>query len=80
MTQKKKVVVTAADLQAQSDSAIAAFKSLIDGLKSTNAAADSAKIANEARIAALQAENLAIAELSEKNEKIVRNIENLLIV
>lgn len=35
---------------------------------------------NETKIAALQAENAVIAELFEKNEKIVSNIENLLSV
>lgn len=80
MTNKKNVVATAASLQTKSDTAIAAFRNLIAGLKTANEEGDAAKAANEAKIAALQAENAAITLLSEKNAKIVQNVENLLTV
>lgn len=80
MANKKTIVATAASLQTKSDTAIAAFRNLIAGLKTTNEEAEAAKAANDAQIAALQAENAAIALLSEKNAKIVQNVENLLAV
>lgn len=80
MVNKKTIVATAASLQTKSDTAISAFRNLIAGLKTTNEEAEAAKAANDAQIAALQAENEAIALLSEKNAKIVQNIENLLTV
>ena len=80
MTKTKIMVATAASLQTKSDNAIAAFRNLIAGLKTTNEEAEAAKVANDAQIAALQAENEAIALLSEKNAKIVQNIEKLLTV
>lgn len=64
MANKKTNVATAASLQTKSDTAIAAFRNLIAGLKTTNE----------------EAENAAIALLSEKNAKIVQNVENLLTV
>lgn len=70
MANKKTIVTTA----------IAAFRNLIAGLKTTNEEAEAAKAANDAQIASLQAENAAIALLSEKNAKIVQNVENLLTV
>lgn len=76
----KNKIVSAASLQAKSDLAITAFKNLIAGLKATNEEAEAVKVANDAQIAALQAENAAISALSEKNAKIVRNVENLLMV
>lgn len=80
MANKKKVVATAASLQTKSDTAIAAFRNLIDGLKTANEEAAAAKAANDAQIEALQAENAAIALLCKKNAKIVQNVENLLTV
>ena len=80
MSNKKKTVATAASLQTKSELAITAFRNLIAGLKTTNEAAEAAKVANEAQIAALQAENDAITLLAEKNAKIVQNIEKLLTV
>lgn len=80
MANKKTVVATAASLQTKSETAISAFRTLIAGLKTTNEEAEAAKAANAAQIAALQAENAAIEVLSEKNAKIVQNIENLLAV
>lgn len=80
MANKKNVIATAATLQTKSDTAIAAFRNLIAGLKAANEEAEAAKTANEAQIAALQAENEAIALVSEKNAKIVQNVENLLTV
>lgn len=80
MANKKLVVATAASLQTKSDTAIAAFRNLIAGLKTTNEEAEAAKAANAAQIAALQAENVAIELLAEKNAKIVQNVENLLTV
>lgn len=80
MANKKTVVATAASLQTKSDTAIEAFKNLITGLKTTNEEGETAKAANDAQIAALQAENEAITLLSEKNAKIIQNIENLLTV
>lgn len=75
-----KTVATAASLQTKSEAAISAFRTLIAGLKTTNEQAEAAKAANVAQIAALQAENEAIESLTEKNAKIVHNIENLLTV
>lgn len=80
MANKKNVATTAANLQTKSDTAIAAFRNLIAGLKTTNEEAEVAKAANDAQIAALQAENAAIVALSEKNAKIVQNVEKLLTV
>ena len=80
MSNKKKTVATAASLQTKSELAITAFRNLITGLKTTNEDAEAAKVANEAQIAALQAENDAITLLAEKNAKIVQNIEKLLTV
>lgn len=80
MANKKLVVATAASLQTKSDTAIAAFRNLIAALKTTNEEAEAAKAANAAQIAALQAENVAIELLAEKNAKIVQNVENLLTV
>lgn len=50
MANKKNVVATAANLQTKSDTAIAAFRNLIAGLKTTNEEAEAAKAANEAQI------------------------------
>ena len=80
MANKKAVVATAASLQTKSETAISAFRTLIAGLKTTNEEAESSKAANESQIAEIQAENAAIEVLSEKNAKIVQNIENLLTV
>lgn len=80
MRQKKKVIPTAASLQEISDSATNAFKTIVARLKAANEEAEFAKAANIEQIAALQAENEAIEILSEKNNKIVQNIENLLVV
>ena len=77
---KRSAIMTSASLQLKSDVAMSAFKSLITALKVVNEKAEVAKADNETKIAALQAENAAIAELFEKNEKIVSNIENLLSV
>lgn len=77
---KKNPMITAESLQMKSDAAITAFRNLIAELKTTNEEAEAAKAANEARIATLQAENAAIVALSEKNTKVVKNIENLLVV
>ena len=75
---KRNAIVTSANLQMKSDVAISAFKGLIAGLKIVNEKAEAARAENEARIEALQTENKAIADLFEKNAKIVQNVENLL--
>ena len=77
---KKNVTPTAAKLQSKSDIAISAFRNLIAGLKATNEEANAAKTANAEQIAILQDENAALTALTEKNDKIVQNIENLLSV
>lgn len=43
MANKKTIVATAASLQTKSDTAIAAFRNLIAGLKTTNEEAEAAK-------------------------------------
>ena len=73
---KKKTTVTR--LQSKSDNAVAAFMTLVAGLKNTNEEADAVMAINASQIEALQAENEAIAALSERNAKIVRNVEKLL--
>lgn len=74
---KKQAPVTAAGLQEASEVAIFAFKGLISSLRNVNEDAEKQKAENEARIAELQAENNAFTELSKKNAKIIKNIENL---
>lgn len=74
---KKQIPITAAGLQESSEVAIFAFKGLISSLKNVNEDAEKQKAENEVRIAELQAENNAFAELSKKNAKIIKNIENL---
>ena len=76
----KKKTITAASLQSKSELAITAFRSLISGLKATNEEGAAARADNEAQIAMLQQENDSIAAMTEKNNKIVQNIENLLSV
>lgn len=78
MSNKKTITSSAASLQSKSEFAITAFKNLIAALKTTNEEADAAKMANEAQIVALQTENEKIAMLTEKNAKIIQNVENLL--
>lgn len=75
---KQKNITTAASLQTKSENMISIFKAIIAGLKATNEEAEVVKAANENQIAALQAENATIAILSEKNARIVQNIENIL--
>lgn len=74
---KKQIPITAAGLQESSEVAIFAFKGLISSLKNVNEDAEKQKVENEVRIAELQAENNAFEELSKKNAKIIKNIENL---
>ena len=80
MSNKKNAVVTAQKLREKSDVAIGAFKGIITSLRAANDAAAEARSSNENQIAKLQEENKAIEELSAQNEKIVKNIENLLTV
>ena len=74
-----KTVMTSESLKAKSEAAVAAFKTLISGLKTTNEEAAAAKAANEEAINKLATENAAIDALTAQNEKIVKNIENLLV-
>lgn len=75
---KTSTIATAESLRAKSDVAINAFKTLISGLKTTNEEAAAAKAANTESMNKLAAENAAIDALTAQNEKIVKNIENLL--
>ena len=73
----KNAIATSAGLQTKSDAAIAAFRNLITGLKVVNEEAEVAKAANDTQIATLHAENAAIELLTEKNAKIIQNVEKL---
>lgn len=71
-------ISTSAALQAKTDAAISAFKSLISNLRATNEEAAAAKAANTDAINKLVAENAALDVLTAQNDKIVKNVENLL--
>ena len=72
MANKKTNVATAASLQTKSDTAIAAFRNLIAGLKTTNEEAEAAKAANDAQIAALQAENALSHSCLRRTQRLFR--------
>lgn len=75
---KSNSILTAKQLQEKSDSAIATFKELIYKLKATNDEANEVKVANETKIASLEAENAAITLMTAKNARVVQNMEKLL--
>ena len=71
-------IATSGALQAKTDAAISAFKTLITNLKATNDEAAAAKAANAEAMNKLAAENAALDALTAQNDKIVKNVETLL--
>lgn len=80
MSNKKTTIVTAKVLQAKSENAISAFRTLVSKLRATNEEAAAAKAANEQMIEMFQKENSEINLLTAQNEKIIQNVENILSV
>ncbi|MBO7240194.1 MAG: hypothetical protein J6V23_06905 [Bacteroidaceae bacterium] len=61
-----------------SQSAISSVRRMIQSLKDTNEQVSEERIANEEKIAKLQADNLFLDNLKTDNEKIISNFEALL--
>lgn len=78
VTKTTSTIATSTALQAKTDAAISAFKSLISNLRATNEEAAAAKAANTDAMNKLAAENAALDALTAQNDKIVKNVENLL--
>lgn len=77
---KHSQLATATRIAEKSSKALSAFMTIVEDLKKTNTEADSLKAANDAVIAAKQQENETIDNVKSQNEKIIKNIENMLAI